>query len=135
MRVRRQTLSGRFVRKPSSGNKTADPAGTWTKVWSQWREHLGCPGLATLGPLPVPLECEGHRKETIETLRLRGKFLLEIREREQPEASDVTASRERVGWEREKWWGEKTGSSWGCGSKGSKRRESLPVMLRQEGAG
>lgn len=82
MRVRRQTLSGRFVRKPSSGNKIADPAGTWTKVWSQWREHLGCPGLATLGPLPVPLECEGHRKETIETLRLRGKFLLEIRERE-----------------------------------------------------
>lgn len=82
MRVRRQTLSGRFVRKPSSRNKIADLAGTWTKVWSQWGEHLGCPGLATLGPLPVPLECEGHRKETIETLRLRGKFLLEIRARE-----------------------------------------------------
>lgn len=107
MRVRRQTLSGRFVRKPSSGNKIADPAGTWTKVWSQWREHLGCPGLATLGPLPVPLECEGHRKETIETLRLRGKFLLEIRERESSQRhllwlplGNGSGGRERNGGER-----------------------------------
>lgn len=121
------------MRKPSSGNKIADPAGTRTKVWSQRGEHSGCPGLATLGPLPRPLECEGRRKETTGTLWLRGKFLLEVREREQPEASAVAAS--RTGG-RERKGGESRQAVPGAVEQRQQQwRESLPVMLRQEGAG
>lgn len=97
--------------EPRSGNKIGDPAGTRAEVWPKEGQHSGCPGLATLGPLPRPLVCVLCRRETTEN---NGPSVVIIREKRERTARGIWGSllwlsqgmgngAERNSMEREDW--------------------------------